>query len=142
MLMRDEGGRSKQGQTNKQQSKATKHTQGSHFPKKNELPQVGLEPTTLHTLDRALYQLSCTKAAQLYQGSSAQLTGPKYLTSHTARVPDEQVYYHVHAHVHYELTFALIPCAVLNPAEGNSTNLQGTCTRICTHMGIQEMRIE
>ena len=26
------------------------------FPKKNELPQVGLEPTTLYTLDRALYQ--------------------------------------------------------------------------------------
>ena len=25
------------------------------FPKKNELPQVGLEPTTLYTLDRALY---------------------------------------------------------------------------------------
>ena len=28
------------------------------FPKKNELPQVGLEPTTLYTLGRALYQLS------------------------------------------------------------------------------------
>ena len=25
------------------------------FPKKNELPQVGLEPTTHYTLDRALY---------------------------------------------------------------------------------------
>ena len=34
--------RSKQGQTNKQ-GKATQH----------ELPQVGLEPTTLYTLDRA-----------------------------------------------------------------------------------------
>ena len=40
----------------KQQSKATQHTQGSHFSKKeNELPRVGLEPTTLYTLDRALY---------------------------------------------------------------------------------------
>ena len=48
--------RSKQGQTNKQ-GKATQHTQGSHFSKKKELPRVGLEPTTLHTLDRALYQL-------------------------------------------------------------------------------------
>ena len=28
------------------------------FPRKNELPQVGLEPTTPYTLDRALYQLS------------------------------------------------------------------------------------
>ena len=25
------------------------------FPKKNELPRVGLEPTTLYTLDRVLY---------------------------------------------------------------------------------------
>ena len=25
------------------------------FPKKNELPRVGLEPMTLYTLDRALY---------------------------------------------------------------------------------------
>ena len=38
--------RSKQGQTNKQ-GKATQHTQGSHLSKKNELPQVGLELTTL-----------------------------------------------------------------------------------------------
>ena len=54
--------RSKQGQTNNfKQGKATQHTQGSHF---SELPRVGLEPTTLYTLDRALYQLS-------YQGSSA-----------------------------------------------------------------------
>ena len=28
------------------------------FPKANELPRVGLEPTTLYTLDRVLYQLS------------------------------------------------------------------------------------
>ena len=28
------------------------------FPKKKELPWVGLEPTTLYTLDRALYRLS------------------------------------------------------------------------------------
>ena len=34
------------------------------FPKKNELPQVGLEPMTLYTLDRVLYQLP-------------QLAGPK-----------------------------------------------------------------
>ena len=49
--------RSKQGQTNKQ-GKATHNTpKAVTFPKKNERPQVGLEPTTLYTLDRALYQL-------------------------------------------------------------------------------------
>ena len=58
VLMRDEKeGRKKQGMSNKQ-DKATHHTQAVTFPKKNELPQVGLEPTTLYTLDRALYQLA------------------------------------------------------------------------------------
>ena len=66
--MRRKKERSKQGQTNKQ-GKATQHTQGSHFfLRKNDLPQVGLEPTTLHTLDRALYHLSYM---YMYQGSSA-----------------------------------------------------------------------
>ena len=53
MLMRDE--RSEQGQTN---NKAKQHNTPKvvTFPKKNELPRVGLEPTTLYTLDRALYQ--------------------------------------------------------------------------------------
>ena len=41
--------RSKQGQTN---NKAKQHSipncKAVTFPKKNELPQVGLEPTTLH----------------------------------------------------------------------------------------------
>ena len=42
--MRDEKeGRKKQAWSNKQQGKVTQHTQGSNF-KKNELPQVGLEP--------------------------------------------------------------------------------------------------
>ena len=51
-------GRKKQVRSYKQQSKATQHTQGSHFFKeKYELPWVGFEPTTLHTLDKALYQL-------------------------------------------------------------------------------------
>ena len=57
VLMRDERRkeeRSKQGQTN---NKAKQHStpKAVTFPKKNELPQVGLEPTTLYTLDRALY---------------------------------------------------------------------------------------
>ena len=58
-LMRDErkkGERSKQGQTN---NKAKQHStpKAVTFPKKNELPRVGLEPTTLYTLDRALYHV-------------------------------------------------------------------------------------
>ena len=62
VLMRDEKeGRKKQARSNKQQGKATQHTEGSHF--KNELPRVGLEPTTLYTLDRVLSR--ATKAAQL-----------------------------------------------------------------------------
>ena len=50
----------------KQQSKATQHTKGSHFSKRKMscLGRVGLEPTTLYTLDRAIYHLS-------YRGSSA-----------------------------------------------------------------------
>ena len=49
VLMRDEKeGRCKQGQTN---NKAKQHStpKGIAFPKKNELPRVGLEPTTLYT---------------------------------------------------------------------------------------------
>ena len=45
------------------------------FPRKNELPQVGLEPTTLYTLDRALYQLS-------YRGSSAGWAQISHLIVH------------------------------------------------------------
>ena len=46
--------RSKQGQTN---NKAKEHStpKAVTYPKKNELPRVGLEPTTLYTPDRALY---------------------------------------------------------------------------------------
>ena len=60
--MRRKKERSKQGQTNKAKQHST--PKAVTFPRKNELPQVGLEPTTLYTLERALYQLS-------YQGSSA-----------------------------------------------------------------------
>ena len=48
VLMRDEKEeRKEQTQSNKQQGKATQHTQGSHY----ELTRVGLEPTALYTLD-------------------------------------------------------------------------------------------
>ena len=49
--MRDEEVRKKK-QTNPKNNIAPKAVT---FPKKNELPRVGLEPTTLYTLDRVLY---------------------------------------------------------------------------------------
>ena len=56
VLMRDEKeGRKKQARCNKQQGKQHSTPKAVTFPKKNELPRVGLEPTTLYTLDRALY---------------------------------------------------------------------------------------
>ena len=87
--MRDEKEeRKKQGQTNKAKQHST--PKAVTFPRKNELPQVGLEPTTLYTPDRALYQLS-------YRGRQSALPielprqlswlGPN-LTSHST--PDEQ----------------------------------------------------
>ena len=77
-LMRDEKeGRKKQARSNKQK-KAKKHStpKAVTFPKKNELPRVGLEPTTLYTLDRVdrvLYHRA-TKAAQLVGPKSNETT--------------------------------------------------------------------
>ena len=50
--------RSKQGHTN---NKAKQHStpEAVTFPKKNELPRVGLEPTTLYTLDRVSVHVQC-----------------------------------------------------------------------------------
>ena len=65
VLMRDEKEekRKKQGQTN---NKANQHStpKAVTFPKKNELPRVGLEPTTLYTLDRALLDRSLQSQSQ------------------------------------------------------------------------------
>ena len=71
--MRRKKERSKQGQTNKAKQHST--PKAVTFPRKNELPQVGLEPTTLYTLDRALYQLS-------YRGSSAGWAQISHLIVH------------------------------------------------------------
>ena len=60
--MRDEKEeRKKEASKVKQTNKAKQHStpKAVTFPRKNELPQVGLEPTILYTLDRALYQ-QCT----------------------------------------------------------------------------------
>ena len=76
-LMTDEKEeRKKQARSNKQTRQSnTAHPRQSLFPRKNELPQVGLEPTTLYTLDRALYQLS-------YRGSSAGWAQISHLIVH------------------------------------------------------------
>ena len=59
VLMTDEKeGRKKHARSNKQEDKATQHTQGT-FPKKNELPKVGLESTTLYTLARMYIVHAC-----------------------------------------------------------------------------------
>ena len=72
--MRDE---KEERKTVKQTNKAKQHStpKAVTFPRKNELPQVGLKPTTLYTLDRALYQLS-------YRGSSAGWTQISHLIVH------------------------------------------------------------
>ena len=49
---------SKQGQTNKAKQHST--PKAVTFPRKNELPRVGFEPTILHTLDMYMYMyISC-----------------------------------------------------------------------------------
>ena len=71
--MRDEKEK-KEASMVKQTNKAKQHStpKAVTFPRKNELPQVGLEPTTfytqysiLYTLDRALYQLSYLQISHL-----------------------------------------------------------------------------
>ena len=56
VLMRDERRKEKASKV-KQTNKAKQHSthKAVTFPKKNELPRVGLEPTTLYTLDKVLY---------------------------------------------------------------------------------------
>ena len=58
--MRDEKeGRKKQARSNKHPRQKQHSTpKAVTFPKKNELLRVGLEPTTLYTLDRTLYSTS------------------------------------------------------------------------------------
>ena len=69
--------RKKEASKVKQTNKAKQHStpKAVTFPRKNEMPQVGLEPTTLYTLDRALYQLS-------YRGSSAGWAQISHLIVH------------------------------------------------------------
>ena len=74
VLMRDEKeGRKKEASKVKQTNKAKQHSTPKEvtFPKTNELPRVGLEPTILYTLDRALYHMYTLIDRQKVQGSSS-----------------------------------------------------------------------
>ena len=67
MFLNERCRRKKEASKVKQTNKAKQHStpKAVTFPRKNELPRVGLEPTTLYTLDRALYQLSSAGCAQI-----------------------------------------------------------------------------
>ena len=66
------------------QSNAAHTPKAVTFPKKNELPRVGLEPTILCTLDRALYHWA-TKAAHMYTWWTLFLSVSLPLSSATAQ---------------------------------------------------------
>ena len=67
------------------------------FPKKDELPRVGLEPTTLYTLDRSLYQLSYRDSsagwAQILTHSTPLLF---FLPSHLIKTCTCTLYIHIY----------------------------------------------
>ena len=90
-LMRDETRkeeRSKQDQTN---NKAKQHStpKAVTFPKKNELPQVGLEPTTLYYMYTCMYMLmrdeegrkkEASKVIHVQKNKAKQHSTPKTIT--------------------------------------------------------------
>ena len=73
--MRDEKEERKKKARSNKQTRKSNTPKAVTFPRKNELPQVGHEPTTLYTPDRALYQLS-------YRGSSAGWAQISHLIVH------------------------------------------------------------
>ena len=130
--MRDE--RKKQGQTNKAKQHST--PKAVTFPRKNELPRVGLEPTTLYTLDRALYQL-------------LSWLGPN-LTSHST--PDEQANHQLsmkekagvmkppmtpntkHVHVHVHVSTVEVKVSAKNDNGNVFTSTVSLCTCTCMYI--------
>ena len=64
-------------------------------PRVNDLPRVGLEPTTLYTLDRTLYQLS-------YRGSTAGWAQISHLIVHLMnRLTIDSAHAYTYTHVPY-----------------------------------------
>ena len=64
--------------TNKatQYNTTQQHPRQLFFPKKNELPQVGFEPTTLCSLDRVLFHWATEATVYMY---GMQKRTPEYL---------------------------------------------------------------
>ena len=86
--MRDEKeGRKKQARSNKQTTRQsnTVHPKAVSFPKKNELHRVGLEPTTLHSIDRHMY-----------------------MYMYICTILHVQIHVHVYVIIHYDLESVII----------------------------------
>ena len=130
-LMRDarrkeEG--SKQGQTN---NKAKQHStpKAVTFPKKNELTQVGLEPTTLYTLDRVLYQMYMLMRDE---------EGKKKETSKVKQTTNKAKKHHTHhthtPHTHTHRTCTHTPHTPhTHTTHTHHTHTHTTYTRTLTH---------
>ena len=129
--MRDEKEeRKKQARSNKQTNKAKQHStpKAVTFPRKNELPRVGLKPMTLYTRDRALYQLS-------YRGSSAGWAQISHLIAHLMNMYMCSVYtctVTMQPTYKYMNMYNIIMCIVNHPWPVNHSS----CLKACTYMYI------
>ena len=93
--MRRKEERSKQGQTN---NKAKQHStpKAVTFPKKNELPRVGLEPTTLYIMWLCIHAVVCVALCFQGDGSASELPPDQRTTDKgrlTAAQEGEEVFY-------------------------------------------------
>ena len=125
MLMRDEKeGRKKQARSNKQTRQSnTAHPRQSLFQRKNELPRVGLEPTTLYTLveDKETPQQLTRKRTDGFTLSFAVFKdfggcccSEKTLTHihvHVQCIMYMYIHVHVHAYLHCVIIYA---CMILH----------------------------
>ena len=108
------GGRKKEASKVKQTNKAKQHStpKAVTFPRKNELAQVGLEPTTLYTPDGALYQLS-------YRGSSAGWAQISHLIVHmyvhgaSSVIELTSYYMYVAPYIRYTCSYSTLGTCIL-----------------------------
>ena len=103
MLMRDGERRKKEASKVKQTNKAKQHStpKAVAFHKKNELPRVGLKPTTLYTLNRALYHTYIHESYAMQGNAKAMLQGKRGLT----KVVPPQIHNGLFRH-----SFSLVTC--------------------------------
>ena len=132
--------RSKQGQTN---NKAKQHSapKAVTFQKKNKLPQVGLKPPTLHTLDRALYYMymyiSC------YINAHTCIQNYTYLAKFVAKgdpfLLNKNLYLqNVRVHVRDCSTQTMCLYHAYSSNCMSKTNYMYTCT--CSYQQLQQLR--